>query len=270
MYNVTDSSNSTITGSVHRIQEPSSIALLCIAAALVPAFITWVGRQERLGRPAIIPNSLWRNRSFTIICLTVFFNWAAFNGLETILTFYFQEVQQLSPIQTSIRFLPAVVAGVVAYVLVGALVHRIPANILCGVGFLVSCGAPLAMVFATPASSYWSSGFIGNLLNPIGTDCSFTVANLLITSVFPPKTQGLAGGVFNTISQIGKSLGVASVAVIASSVTARSSEMDKTSPTARLEGYNATFWFCFSLCMTVFLLSLWGLRKIGQVGHKRD
>ena len=72
----------TITGSVHNIREPSSIALLCIAAALVPAFIVWVGRQERLGRPAVIPNSLWRNSSFTSICIMILFNTAVTNGME--------------------------------------------------------------------------------------------------------------------------------------------------------------------------------------------
>jgi len=260
----------TLTGNTHNIREASSIALLSIAGALVPAFIFWVGRQEKLGMPAIIPNSLWRNQAFTTVCLTVFLNWGAFNALETILTFYFQNVQDLSPLQTSIRFLPAAAAGLIAYMIVGSLIHRVPANILCNVGFIISCGAPLAMAFAKPDSNYWSSGFIGNILNPIGTDCSFTVANLLISSVFPPKTQGLAGGVFNTISQIGKSVGVALVAVIASSVTANSSYTDKTSPDALLDGYRATFWFCFALCLTVFLLSLVGLRRIGNIGHKRD
>jgi hypothetical protein len=59
--------------------------------ALIPVFIFWVGRQERLGRPAIIPvsyiycanailtlirqNSLWRNTAFTAMCLAVFFTW---------------------------------------------------------------------------------------------------------------------------------------------------------------------------------------------------
>lgn len=41
------------------------------------------------------------------------------------------------------------------------------------------------------------------MVNPLGADALFTVANLLITSVFPRKTQALAGGVFNTISQVG-------------------------------------------------------------------
>lgn len=260
----------TITGNTSDIREPSSIALLSISFALIPVFILWVGRQERLGRPAIIPNSLWRNRTFTTICLAVFMTWGAFNAVETLLTFYFQDVQGLSATQTSLRFLPSPISGVVANVLMGLLVHRIRADVLVLIAIVISLGAPLSMAFAKPHSSYWASGFIANLLNPLGADSLFTISNLLITSVFPAKTQGLAGGVFNTVSQIGKSVGLALVAVIASSVTQRSAYVDKSRPDALMVGYSAAFFFCFALSIATLLLAVWGLRRIGKVGHKRD
>jgi len=260
----------TITGEVSNIKEPSSIALLSLAVALVPCFIFWVGRQERLGRPAIIPNSLWRNRVFTTVCLCVLFAWSAFNALETLLTFYFQDVQGIGPLQTSLRFLPAAGAGITANVVAGYLVPRVAANLIVDAGLIIAAASPLVMTFAKPDSTYLSSGFIANILNPCGVDALFTVANLLITSSFPAKTQGLAGGVFNTISQIGKAIGLALVAVIASSVTARSHYTDKKSPDALLVGYKAAYWFCFGLGVTAILVALWGLRRIGNVGHKRD
>ncbi|GAB7347556.1 hypothetical protein MBLNU459_g4446t1 [Dothideomycetes sp. NU459] len=260
----------TITGNTSDIREPSSIALLTISFALVPVFILWVGRQERLGRPAIIPNSLWRNKTFTAICLAVFMTWGAFNAVETILTFYFQKVQELSATQTSLRFLPSPVAGVAVNLAMGLLVHRVRADILVLVGMTTSCAASLTMAFAKPDSSYWDFGFVANLLNPVGADSLFTIANLLITSTFPAKTQGLAGGVFNTISQIGKSVGLALVAVIASSVTKKSAYIDKSSPDALMKGYSAAFYFCLALSIATILVALWGLRRIGKVGHKRD
>jgi len=105
----------------------------------------------------------------------------------------------------------------------------------------------------------------------MGADCLFTVSNLLITSVFPAKTQALAGGVFNTIAQIGKSVGLALVAVIAMTATARSEQVDgKSYPVALLDGYHATFWFCFASVLITIGMCSWGLRGIGKVGHKRD
>ena len=126
------------------------------------------------------------------------------------------------------------------------------------------------MAFAKPDTSYWSSAFLANTFNPVGADSLFVVANLMITSVFPAKTQALAGGVFNTISQIGKSVGLALVAVIAASVTRNSGYEKKGSPLALLEGYNATFWFCFGSILTTLVISTWGLRRVGKVGHKRE
>lgn len=259
-----------ITGNTSNIREPSSIALLVVAFALVPCFIYWVGRQEKLGRPAIIPNSLWRNRTFTTICISVFMTWGAFNAQETMCTFFFQDVQGLSAKETSLRFLPSPVAGVTVNILMGWLVSRVRADYLIMVSCFVVCFSPVPLAIAHPNSNYWSSGFIANLLNPVGADALFTVSNLLITSSFPAKTQGLAGGVFNTISQIGKSVGLALVAVIASSVTNDSNYVDTTSPDALMVGYSAAFWFCCALCVATLLLVSWGLRSIGKVGHKRD
>lgn len=48
----------------------------------------------------------------------------------------------------------------------------------------------------------FSTAFLANIFNPTGADSLFTISNLLITSVFHAKTQALAGGVFNTISQV--------------------------------------------------------------------
>ena len=46
------------------------------------------------------------------------------------------------------------------------------------------------------------TAFLANILNPVGADSLFTISNLVITSVFHENTQALAGGVFNTVSQV--------------------------------------------------------------------
>lgn len=167
---------------------------------MVPIFILWIDRQERLNRPAIIPKSLWRNKVFTSICISVFLTWGAFNAVEGILTLYFQYVQEISAIQTSIRFLPAPISSTLANVVMGLIAHRVRADSAVIVGTAITCIAPLLMAIVHPDWSYWSCEFLAVLFNPVGADTFFTISNLLITSVFPTKTQALAGGVFNTIS----------------------------------------------------------------------
>jgi nitrate/nitrite transporter NarK len=234
------------------------------------AFVLWVGRQERLNRPALIPNSLWRHKVFSCICINVFCIWAAFNAFEQYLNFFFQDVQNISPLGTALRFLPAPVSGALTNVVVGLIVHRVRGDWIVIMTTIPCAIGSLLMAVANPAWSYWACAFIANFLNPIAADGIFTVSNLLITSMFSPKTQGVAGGVFNTISQTGKSVGLALTALVANEVTANFSSIDKHSPKNLLIGYRAAFWFCVALTVISLCVSIWGLRKIGKVGRKMD
>lgn len=262
--------SSLISEETHKIREPATLGLLITAICLIPAFILWVGRQERLGRPAIIPNSLWRNRIFSVICLGVFITWGVFNAVETYLTLFFQDVQKISAIQTSIRFLPAPIAGALTNLVMGLIAHRVRADfaVVMGVG-LTTVGA-LLMCVIQAEWSYWACAFLAVFLNPVGADALFTVSNLVITSVFPARTQGLAGGVFNTVAQIGKSVGLATSGVIASSITEHSRYHEKESPAALMEGFRAAFWYLFALSCATGAMFVWGLRGIGKVGMKRE
>jgi MFS family permease len=98
----------------------------------------------------------------------------------------------------------------------------------------------------------------------------FTVANLIITDVFSPTTQALAGAVFNTVAQFGNSLGIMTMAIISSTVTMHSGYAAKKSPQALMQGYRAVFWTCFGLMLSACCVGLLGLRKVGKVGLKRE
>jgi hypothetical protein len=81
-----------ITGSSSNIREVPNIVLVSIALILLPIFVFWMGRQEKLGRPAIIPNSIWKNSAFTCSCISVFLTWGAFNALDYFTTLLFASI----------------------------------------------------------------------------------------------------------------------------------------------------------------------------------
>ncbi|KAK4942309.1 hypothetical protein LTR10_017916 [Elasticomyces elasticus] len=259
-----------LTGSVSSIRAPSTIACLSLAIVLIPVFVMWVGRQEKLGRPAIIPNSIWRNRIFTTVCIDVFLAWAAANALESLFSFFFQDVQRLTATQASLRFLPAPVAGVITNVIMGLAIHKINANWAVILTMAISSIAPILAAVMKSRDPYWEFALPALVLNDPGSDTLFTVSNLIITAAFPDKTQALAGAVFNTVSKIGQSVGLALCAVIAGSITRKSHDTEKTAPAALLEGYHAAFWFCLAITSTTLIVSLWGLRDIGKIGLKRE
>ena len=78
--------HSAITDSPANIHKAENIALLCVAAVMIPAFLGWMSWREKVGKPALIPNSLWQNTAFSSICVMVLFSWAVLNGMETILS----------------------------------------------------------------------------------------------------------------------------------------------------------------------------------------
>ncbi|GKT62272.1 integral membrane protein [Colletotrichum tofieldiae] len=70
------------TSSYTKIRDPANIVLLTVAVALLVAFPFWMNLQTTKGRPALIPNRLWRNASFTSICVSIFLCWASLNAIQ--------------------------------------------------------------------------------------------------------------------------------------------------------------------------------------------
>lgn len=132
----------------------ASLAMLIIGVFLLPVFVLHAKREERQNRSAIIPLSLFKNRIFTCLCIAVFLVWDIFNATSYFLTLFFQNIQSLSAIQTSLRFLPDVGFGVVKNIVTGFLVHRVAANTLVLSSAVLSAISPVLMVINNPKWSY--------------------------------------------------------------------------------------------------------------------
>lgn len=265
----------TITGSDQAIRDPANISLLVVAIALIPAFIWWMGRQAGLGRPALIPNKLWTNIPFTTICIVVLLIWGPFNATEQYTAFYLEYVRGISSTQTSLYFLPAPISGALANILVGVLLPHVNASLVVQMGCVsgVLSTLLLAVFCQVDGPSYWHCVFEAMALNPIAPDFIYTIANLIVTGAFPASTQGVAGGVFNTVAQIGKSIGLATTALVAMRITANADQSagdDLARKEALLVGYKAGWWYCCALAATAIIVSVGGLRKLGKLGVKMD
>jgi len=70
------------SSSYKKLSDAANIATLSVSLVLLASFPFWMDYQTRRGKPALIPNSLWKNWSFTSVCIAVFFCWASLNGIE--------------------------------------------------------------------------------------------------------------------------------------------------------------------------------------------
>ncbi|KAK6224859.1 major facilitator superfamily transporter [Colletotrichum tabaci] len=257
------------TSSYTKIEDPANIALLAVAVVLLVAFPFWMNLQTTKGRPALIPNRLWRNASFASICVSIFLCWASLNAMQYFIMLYFQKVQGMSALQSSLRFLPHVIMGTAVNVAAAWLVSRVKVQTLGAASAVISAVAPILMATVDLDGNYWFAPFWAMLLSPVNADALFTVSNLIISDAFPADLQSLAGGVFSEIGQIGNAVGLAMTAAIAASVTEHSGIVDDTGA-ARMAGYRAAFWTVFAATAAVVVVVLWGLRKSGTVGKKDD
>jgi hypothetical protein len=64
------------------IESAKNISTLVVSVILGAIFFLWMHRQERIGKPALVPNSLWKRTSFSSICLMVLLSYAVMQIME--------------------------------------------------------------------------------------------------------------------------------------------------------------------------------------------
>lgn len=149
-----------LSADVQNIKQPTNIALLTISLGLFPVFGLWMQYQEKRHKPALIPNSLWKNIAFTSICIMVMLCIAVQNSMEQFCSLFFQEVQGTSALGASFRILPSLIIGIFLSVATGFLVNRAPVmySILIGTGLCAA--SPILMAVINPKWPYWYDAFV--------------------------------------------------------------------------------------------------------------
>lgn len=146
----------TLSAKIENIKKTTNITLLVLSLLLVPAYITWMHRRERAGKPALIPNSIWKKKAFTTICLMVLLSTAVTNCMELFSSLFFQEVQGLSALQASLRILPNMILGIGTNFAIGYFINKVPAIYAVLISSGLCAVAPLLMAIIDPDWTYWS------------------------------------------------------------------------------------------------------------------
>lgn len=89
-------SNRILSADPSQIKSAQSIVILCIVAAAFPCFFAWSHYQVKRGKPALIPNKLWKNSSFSSICATVALSFAVINSMELFVSLLYVTLRIIS------------------------------------------------------------------------------------------------------------------------------------------------------------------------------
>ena len=138
------------------------------------------------------------------------------------------------------------------------------------------------MALVPPTWNYWYLEFWAQILAPLSLDVLFTIGLIIVSSNFPKDTQALAGAVFSTVGTFGHSFGIGMCQLVALGVMGEKGKKESVDGGERtgafagyggevvLYGFRAAFWMQFACMIAVGLLAVYGLRKTGKVGLKRE
>ncbi|MGW1051842.1 MFS transporter [Streptomyces sp. NPDC002521] len=179
------------------------VAFGCAALALV----VFVLVERRAAHP-LLDLSLLRRPTFVGVMLGAFaFNGVAF-GVTPYQSIWMQTLLGMSPVRGGLALLPMTVAAMIVAVLVGRLLHGVPARLTIGGGLLLIAAGSLCQAVLDAGAS-WTALVPGFVLVGIGTGLiSPTAAGAALAAV-PAERAGMAGGAVNTVRQLGYALGVA-------------------------------------------------------------
>jgi len=253
--------------------------LIVVSLILVALFTAWQHYLEKTGKLApIMKVSIFRNTKFSAAMAIMALFFSSFNGFLVYATYFYQDFQGHSALQTTLRFLPTGIMGVVTVAIVSQLLARIPTYLLLAIGNL--CVAVSPLLFAVPIppkTTYWAWSFPAMVLSVFGTDTTFPCLVLFTSHSLPQADQAIGGALVNAMGQVGRAMGLAVATAIQTAVMARergvsvedAGEMIEWDE-ATLAGLRAAEWWNFGLgvaALSVVLIAFRGTGIIGKKGH---
>ncbi|GLW05051.1 MFS transporter [Microtetraspora sp. NBRC 13810] len=189
--------------------DANTIAFLVATVVLTAVFIWWQGRA----REPLLPLAMFRNASVSIgTVLMVLVAFSMF-GAMFFLTFFFQHVHGLSPLESGMRMLPMSAGMIVASPLAGFAIGRLGPKITIMAGMVITAVSMFLLSRLGLEASYLDSA-IPFVLLAFGLSPVMVGATEIIVGNAPEELSGVAGGVQQSAMQVGGSLGTAVLGAI--------------------------------------------------------
>ena len=256
--------------------------LIVVSLALVVLFVLWQRHLEKTGKRApIMKVSMFHSKKFSAAMVIMALFFSSFSGWLVYATYFFQDYQGLSPLQTTLRFIPTGVVGILTAFAVSQLLSRVPTYMLLAFGNLAVSLSSLLFAIPVPSDlSYWAIGFPAMVISVFGADTAWPCLILFTSHALPQEDQALGGALVNAMGQVGRAIGLAVATAIQTGVMARERgvSVENAGPVlqwdhASLLGIRAAEWWHFALgiaSLATVLIAFRGSGIIGKAGVKKD
>jgi len=249
--------------------------LIVISFILLAAFVMWqIYLEKKTARRPLMKISMFKDSKISAAMFAMMTFFAAFSNYLVFATYFYQEFEGRSTIQTTLRFIPTGVVGVVAIFIVSQILSKVKVYYILMWGML--CCAVACLLFAVPipvGTTYWAFGFPAMCLSVLGADALFPALLLFTAQSLPKEDQALGGATINCVGQVGRAIGLAICTAVQVSVQ-ESKESGSSAVTgegsignlAYLSGLRGAMWFSFGTAIAGFFVVAAMFRGTGKVG----
>jgi EmrB/QacA subfamily drug resistance transporter len=192
------------------------ISLFILAAVALIGFVV----IERHRRAPMVDFNFFRSRTFLGASIVLFAATFALFGLMFFLSLYMQNVHNYTPLQTGVRFLPAMVTLIVVSPISGRLTDRVGPRPLIVTGLLAVAAALLWGSYVTINSGYGRL-FVGFVLIGAGMGLALPPASVAAMNAIAEAKAGVGAGILSMSRMLGGIFGIAVLGTLMIDLTSR-------------------------------------------------
>ena len=185
------------------------IWLVLGGSAVIVGFLAWERRRLDTGKPALLDPVILRVRLLRKGLMSFFFQYLLQAGLFFAVPLFLSIALGLSAIETGVRILPLSITLVIAAIGIPKLFPNVSPRLVCQLGFLALLGGLLIFIVALDAGAGPEIITWPMLLAGLGIGMLASQLGAVTVSSLPDEHSGEVGGLQNTFSNLGISIGTA-------------------------------------------------------------
>jgi EmrB/QacA subfamily drug resistance transporter len=229
-----------------------TMGAIVLGLVVLAAFLAIEART----RQPLMPLRLFANRDRAAAYLNFFLGPMAMMSMFFFLTQFLQEIRGLNPVDTGFAFLPmaALLFGMTR--LIPRLLPRFGPKPLAMIGTALMAGG---MVWLTQVTA--DSGYLTGLLGPlalmgIGGGLAFAPLNVVVMATVGPADAGAAGGVLQTVQNLGTTVGLAVLVTVFGTASRHAASNGATPRIALVSGMTSAWSVAVVFAVATFLVAL--------------
>jgi EmrB/QacA subfamily drug resistance transporter len=192
-----------------------TLVVFAIAGAL---FVT-AGTIESRAANALIPFAILRRGPVATATTMMLIHGAVVTATIYFISLYLQQVRGYSPLDTGLLMMPFVIVAIATPFFTSSLTTRHGPRFVAIAGLVVETGGMVWLSRWGAQGSILTQVVLPSMLFNLGGSICFLSISVLLTSELDSEHSGLGSGLFNAGRQVGGSIGLAALTVVAAAHT---------------------------------------------------